>query len=390
MQPATGAKDLNPQQVETNHLISNRLSKVFELWGYEEVSPPRIERIPTLMAGGAISSKQIVRLVADEPLGLRPEMTASIARTACTRLAKKKRPLRLWASGTIFETRETIEQGLCIEENLVCGVELFGVKGIEAELELLSLLNQSLETLELKNLDNPILLIGHTALMDLILKDFHGKIKEEAKKALLRYDRLSIEKLNIEKDQKNWLIQFQNTRGNPTDVIKTLKTIYGESEVLRSLERMFLMIEPLYKSKGIALQLDPTFHPQFDLYKGIVFQLICNGQSAPIVIARGGRYDSLVEKFSTKGDNSAGIGFSFAIDKIREIQIESAFKINKPKCILIAYGPNSNLETAIQKQIEYHRKGYKAILELESIQKEEDAKLLLSIRGCSQLEWLKN
>ena len=46
--------------------------------------------------------------VADEPLGLRPEMTASIARAACTRLAEKPRPLRLWAAGTVFESKVSL------------------------------------------------------------------------------------------------------------------------------------------------------------------------------------------------------------------------------------------------------------------------------------------
>ena len=129
LQPAAGAKDLNPRQVETNRQLTERLASVYRLWGYDEVSPPRVERLATLMAGGAIDSSDIVRLVADDPLGLRPEMTASIARAACTRFADRQRPLRLWASGTVFRTRSADEGGQCIEENLQSGVELFGVSG---------------------------------------------------------------------------------------------------------------------------------------------------------------------------------------------------------------------------------------------------------------------
>ena len=80
LQPAAGARDLNPRQVENNRRLSERLATVYRLWGYDEVSPPRVERLDTLMAGGAIDSGDVVRLVADDPLGLRPEMTASIAR----------------------------------------------------------------------------------------------------------------------------------------------------------------------------------------------------------------------------------------------------------------------------------------------------------------------
>ena len=67
LQPAAGAKDLNPRQVETNRQLTERLASVYRLWGYDEVSPPRVERLATLMAGGAIDSSDIVRLVADDP-----------------------------------------------------------------------------------------------------------------------------------------------------------------------------------------------------------------------------------------------------------------------------------------------------------------------------------
>ena len=55
--------------------------------GLRRSTPPSLERIDTLEAGGAIQSHQVVQVVADEALGLRPEMTASIARAACTRHA---------------------------------------------------------------------------------------------------------------------------------------------------------------------------------------------------------------------------------------------------------------------------------------------------------------
>jgi len=55
LQPAAGARDLNPHQVETNRNLTERLARVFRLWGYDEVSPPRVERMKTLMAGGGPS-----------------------------------------------------------------------------------------------------------------------------------------------------------------------------------------------------------------------------------------------------------------------------------------------------------------------------------------------
>ena len=109
LQPAAGARDLNPREVDGNRWLCDQLAEVYRLWGYAEVSPPAVERLETLEAGGGINDRELVRLAADEPLGLRPEMTASIARAACTRLASRPRPLRLWSSGTVGQsiTRST-------------------------------------------------------------------------------------------------------------------------------------------------------------------------------------------------------------------------------------------------------------------------------------------
>jgi histidyl-tRNA synthetase len=92
LQPATGARDLNPREVESNRRICDLLAEMYRLWGYQEVAPPTIERLATLGAGGAIAEREVIRLVAEEPLGLRPELTASIARAASTRMVDRPAP----------------------------------------------------------------------------------------------------------------------------------------------------------------------------------------------------------------------------------------------------------------------------------------------------------
>ena len=57
LQPASGARDLNPQQVEHNKALRERLAEVYRCWGYEEVSPPQVERMETLKAGGGLTAQ---------------------------------------------------------------------------------------------------------------------------------------------------------------------------------------------------------------------------------------------------------------------------------------------------------------------------------------------
>ncbi len=388
-QPASGAKDLNPKQVETNHLLSKKLTEVYRLWGYEEISPPRVERLSTLMAGGAIRSEDIVQLVADDPLGLRPELTASITRAACTRLAQRNRPLRLSTTGTIFEIRDSVEGAICIEENLQCGVELFGYKGINAEIELLTLLLQAMEKLDLDSQHEPTLLIGHTSLMQLILSDMDIDIKDDIKNALLNYDRLTLENLDVDKKSKDRLLEIQSFRGHPTEIINKLSNYIGESHALENLQKLFSTIQPIAKERGIKLQLDPTFQPHFELYTGIVFQLVCKGYSAPVVIARGGRYDDLVKHFGAIKDDAAGLGFSFAIDKIREFIIEKGNINTQTDKIIIAYGQNTNINAAFERQLYWHNKGHVAEIQLDPVKSKEDALLKVTSSNNNKLDWIE-
>ena len=39
IQPALGTKDLNPQEVQINQLLTSKLADLYKQWGYEEVSP---------------------------------------------------------------------------------------------------------------------------------------------------------------------------------------------------------------------------------------------------------------------------------------------------------------------------------------------------------------
>jgi len=388
LQPAAGARDLNPQQVEHNHRLRERLASVYRLWGYEEVSPPRVERLDTLKAGGGIASEDIVRLVADEPLGLRPEMTASIARAASTRFAGRPRPLRLWASGTVFESRQADEGRQCIEEKLHSGVELFGEPTVTAELELLSLLMAGLESLELEDQLQARLLIGHADLMALILTPFEGELKQQIRSALVRFDRLQLAELGLDDSSMDRLRRVMDLRGEPSQVLEALRRLFGPQPVLTELDRLLKHLAPLALQLDVDLQLDPTFQAHYGLYDGLVFQLVCQGLSAPTVIARGGRYNRLVRRFGTSGRDGAGVGFSFCLDDIRDLPAAGGDDDLVERRTLVCHHVGSTLEEAISVQRSLHSKGIQAELELEPLQDRLAAETRLQERQCHDLAWV--
>ncbi|QNJ26109.1 ATP-phosphoribosyltransferase/ regulatory subunit [Synechococcus sp. SYN20] len=390
LQPATGARDLNPKQVQQNQHLREQLATVYRHWGYDEVSPPQVERLDTLMAGGAIASHDVVRLVADDPLGLRPEMTASIARAACTRLKDRPRPLRLCACGTIFESRAAEEGGLCIEEKLHSGVELFGVKDLAAELELLTLLIEAMSALSLLEEHQPQLLIGHTALMELVLAPFEQPKRDDIRNCLIQYDRLGLEAMDLEATDLARLVMLLDCRGTPATILDRLAESFGSQPVLHELKRLFVHLSPLAQQQSLTLQLDPTFHPHHELYDGLVFQLVCQGVSAPVVIARGGRYDGLVERCGESEANAGGVGFSFCLDDIRDLPGSSSENPKLESTVLICWSDHSSLEKALLKQTSWHAQGQVAQCDLKPCSNREEAEQRLKTSGCNTIDWLSD
>jgi ATP phosphoribosyltransferase regulatory subunit len=164
--------------------------------------------------------------------------------------------------------------------------------------------------------------------------------------------------------------------------------LFGQQPVFDDLDRLCSLLSKTALEQEVVLQLDPTFQPQFELYTGLVFQLVCNGRSAPEVLARGGRYDELVQRCGAPPNQAFGAGFSLAIDSIRELMVEDNSAQAEAKDVLVAYSSDANLETALDHQRQWHAKGHRAVLELQPIRSIDEAQALAQARGNLQLDWV--
>jgi len=340
------------------------------------------------MAAGGISNNEILKIVSDEPVGLRPEITASIVRAASTRFYEYERPLRFWSSGTSFKCNQSIDGGIDIEESLQSGVELIGTKAINAEIELLSLLIESLKIIDIDQEYKITLLIGNTYLLELILSSFDSTKIDQVKDILCDLDYIELNKLDVNVEQRMFIKKIMNMRGKPGQILTELKNIYGSNSYIEHLNELFTIIEPLAKEKGIEVQLDPTLGTKYKLYSGLTFSLVSSSPSAPVIIAKGGRYDDLVKKFSSSKKNCYGIGFSISIDKVRElVSSREETKVNNEK-VLIAYKKSTSLNKALKNQKELHSKGIISIISHEPLKTKDSENELLKSNRCTKIEWM--
>ncbi len=388
LQPAAGVRDLNPREVDRNRRLCELLAEVYRLWGYQEVAPPSIERLDTLEAGGAIEQRELVRLVADEPLGLRPELTASIARAASTRMADRPRPLRLWACGSTFRSAIGEGGGLRFGEELQSGVELLGVPSPAADTELMHLLLAAVATIGLRSEHRPTLLVGHHGLLNALLGQVPASQRGPVRAALTDFDPLLLQALPLAAGERQRLGALQALRGEPAQVLYQLEQWLGPLSLLESLARTLESVAPQAAALGVRLQLDPTFQPHFDLYDGLVFKLVCQGSEAPVAIASGGRYDALVGHFCADPALRAGTGFAFAVEAIRELlgAIPTAAQAQNPW--LVAASAEAGLGAALARMAELHARGESAELCPEPLANAAEAERVAALRGCRGAVWL--
>lgn len=389
LQPAAGARDLNPREVERQRLLCEQLAAVYRRWGYQEVSPPTIERIDTLEAGGAIAEQEVLRLVADAPLGLRPELTASIARAASTRMAHRPRPLRLWACGTTFRSFLGDGGDLRISETLQSGVELLGESSDAAEMELMHLLLTAVAKLGLKPSHQPTLLVGHHALLGALLEVVPEGHRAQARETLTAFDALALDALPIPEASRGRLRALLQLRGEPRQVLYQLEQWLGQIPLLGQLEALLSSLEPLADGGGVRLHLDPTFQPHFDLYDGLVFKLVCQGKEAPVAIASGGRYDRLMQRFCDDPSLAAGTGFGFAIAALDDLLAGESVGEPQSGPWLVATVESRKLPAALARMAALHGRGEAAELCSQPCVDEEEARHRARERGCRGVSWVE-
>ena len=388
LQPAAGTRDLNPREVVGNRWLSEQLGQVYRLWGYVEVSPPSVERLQTLEAGGRINDSDVLRLATDDPLGLRPEMTASIARAACTRMAELPRPLRLWSCGTVFRSVQSDTGQQRLEEQLQSGVELFGLADGNhsvADAELLRLLLACLQTIGIGSEHRPKLLLGHHGVLSALLDQVPAAQRTAVRQALVSFDPLALAKLELPGHQRQSLEQLMRLRGEPEAVLVQLEALLGPSRQLDELAECLKVVAPAAAEAQVELQLDPTFQPHFDLYDGLVLKLVCQGLDAPVEIASGGRYDALVERF---GGDASGLGFSFDLEAIQSLLGTENTAPSRPELTLISFKDIAQLPAAFSAQAEQHQQGHSCLLLHQPCSTEAEARAQANARGCTGLIWL--
>ncbi len=324
-QPPTGGRDLLPLDVVQKRWIEDRLEQVFHRWGYHRIITSTVETMDTLMAGGAIERIEVIELQMSQlggaRLGLRPELTASIARAAVTRLAAVTYPQRLYYNANVFRRSAQGSQG-GQQEYHQAGIELLGASGVMADAEAVLLAADCLSAL---NLTDTSIVLGEAALTYSLLHAFPENIRETVRHHIASLNLVALEEMALPDELQALVTRLMALRGAPKAVLDKLGQFDLDAQQQAIVARLTSLVTllNLERSQGIAVPpivLDLSLIRPFDYYTGIVFEVVSPGQRQ--VLGQGGRYDDLLSVYDAReGDQEKGfpgIGFVMNIERLQQ------------------------------------------------------------------------
>ena len=350
-------RDFLPEQARTMRYIENLARELAKLYGFKEVITPVVESYDLLAAKSGEEIRQ--RMYAFKDLGgrkvaLRPEFTASIARLVATTLRNEPKPLRLFCVGSLYRYDEP--QLGRYREFWQSNFELIGSKNPEEDAEILTLTNDLMERLGLKNY---WFKIGHMGILRGILGE-EGVKEEDQNLIMQRFDKKLweeglriLEKLKVSRKCLQTVKNLMKIHGTKIeDVLGKVKEKVKDYEVsVFAVENLEEILNLTFES-GVKFEvsIEPAFARGLEYYTGIIFEVFT--PELEIALGGGGRYDKLIELFG--GEPTPAVGVAHGIDRIMLAMEKQKIKPKLPEKPLVVIIPieqdlkSKALELAIQ------------------------------------------
>jgi ATP phosphoribosyltransferase regulatory subunit len=297
-----GISEILPNEADYLEKLRRRLLNLYASWGYELVIPPLVEYLESLLfkKGDALDLQtfKLIDQLTGRLMGVRADMTPQVARIDAHHL-KRQVPTRLCYLGTVLHTRPNNFAGSRSPQQV--GAELYGYEGIAADIEILSLM---LETLREIGITEFKVDIGHVRIYQNLIEqtNLNPSEKEDLFDAMKRKAVTEINELLLKvspplRQMLSDLVQLNGDRNILKEARQVLSAASPEIQTaLDDLEA--LSLSPQFND--VSLHFDLAESRGYNYHTGIVFAAYVSkhGQA----IAKGGRYDV--------GYNRPATGFS--------------------------------------------------------------------------------
>lgn len=310
-----GVRDIYSRECSQKHQLQDRIRKVFQGYGYEEIETPTFEYFEVFSREvGTVPSRDLYKFFDREgnTLVLRPDFTPSVSRACATYFSPEKEVVTLSYTGQTFVNSSSYQGRL--KETTQMGVERIGDDSPEADAELLAM---TVECLLASGLREFQVSVGQVDYFKSLLEE--AELDEEAEERLRE---LIAEKNYFGVEE---LVEGQNLNQDLSAALQQIPHLFGSREVLdrarsltdnpmavqavERLEKIYEIMKIYGYEKYISFDFGMVSKIQY--YTGIIFQAYTYGTGEPLV--KGGRYNDLLKHFGTP---AASIGFVIVVDSL--------------------------------------------------------------------------
>ena len=310
-----GVDEVLPEQAQVVEHLRRQLLDLYHNWGYDLVIPPMVEFTESLLSGSGsdldLMTFRVTDQISGRMMGIRADITPQTARMDAHSL-RRNGPSRLCYAGTVLHTRP--RGPLESRTPISLGVELFGEATLSADIEVIELFLQTLET---SGVNNVHLDLGHVDICRGLLAIANLDNHQESQLFELLQRKASGELAqwigeNV-KDSKlaGWLNVLPTLAGNAEVLESAKRALAGAPDaVLAAIEQLEQVVAAIPKGRA-TIYLDLGELPGYHYHTGIVFAGYVQGFGK--ALGNGGRYDHVGEAF---GRARPATGFAFNLKSL--------------------------------------------------------------------------
>ena len=343
--------DALPQEAAQMESLRRAILDLFRTHGYEQVMPPLLEYIDSLLTGpGSLLRLRTFKLVdqlSGRTMGIRADMTPQAARIDA-HLLNRQGVTRLCYCGSVLHTLP--ESQVSSREPVQLGAELYGYAGLEADIEIVRLLAAVFETIGVRI---SCIDISHAGIFRALARE--AGIDAEAEEDLLR--------CLHDKDTAGIQSCCAALQEPCRSAFMRLPELYGGAALLDSAERELPRIPEIASAfsnlrrlrlalSDLPLSFDLADLTGYHYHNGIVFSAYT--ESVASAIARGGRYDGAGKIF---GRSRPATGFSMDLRAVARIA-------PRAECANAILAPWPADDSVLSKKIDQLRKQGETVVEL--------------------------
>ncbi len=349
----SGTRDFGSFDMRKRYYIFSIIRKNFELFGYEPIETPSMEKTATLTGKYGDEGDQLIFKILNSRIhesekkdllksefekslqsayntdvltekALRYDLTVPFARYVVMNRHLLTFPFKRYQIQPVW--RADRPQRGRYREFYQCDADVIGSNSLVNELELVSMIDKSFAELQI-----PVLLKFNnrkilTAIAQLI--NYPDKIVDITV-AIDKLDKIGKEGVvkelrenNISEEAINTLSPLIDFTGSNTEKLETLRQFVGQNEIgLKGVEEIaYILDNATPQLKHLQLELDITLARGLNYYTGTIFECKANAGTFTPSILGGGRYDDLTGVFGLK--DMSGVGISFGIDRIFDVMNE--------------------------------------------------------------------